>query len=470
MTTSKILVADDDRTLRRGILFHLTAAHYEVSEAASAEEAIELTSHRDFDLVITDLKIPDVPHGMEIVRKVKQLQPTAAVMVMTSCNTVQLAVQAMRAGADDFVAKDATVAEIKLKVDKVLQHRELRLKHVRLIEENDLLKRQLQKANDFRSLVAESATFQETLKHIVAVAEDGHCPLLLHGESGTGKERVARAIHHNSPRKNSAFVPFKIAPGLDDLMEANLFGQGENGGTDEHRAGKLQTASGGTLFLYDVADMSSSLQARLLKLMKKQALPAGKGNGRQRSDVRIIAATARDLSAKVAEGHFSKPLWKQLTAASINLPPLRERREDIPVLAKSLMEQACKKHSKVVRLRADVLEYLKRYDWPGNVRELKNNMEQLVLQSTNSVLTVAALPRHIRSRSDLRNITIQNGLAHLTDAKNELLRTFEKTFISDALSDHQWNVSRTARAIGVSREGLHRMIKRYGLCRSTPAK
>lgn len=470
MTTPKILVADDDRTLRRGILFHLTAAHYEVCEAATAEEALELTTNRRFDLVITDLKIPDVPHGMEIVRKVKQMQPSTAVMVMTSSSTVQLAVQAMRAGADDFIAKDATVAEIKLKVDKMLQHRQLRLKHRRLIEENDLLKRQLHKTNDFKSLVAESLTFQETLKHVATVAEEGTCPILLQGEGGTGKERVARAIHHNSPRKNHPFVSVKVAPGSDELMEIKLFGQTDSGNETEHHPSKIEMAGGGTLFLYDVADASATVQARLLKLLKKQTLAASKRNGKPVSDVRIIAATTRNLKDKVTEGSFNKSLLKHLKMAAIDLPPLRERREDIPILAKSLMDQACKKHRKVVRLRADVLEYLKRYDWPGNIRELKSNMEQLVLQSTNSVLTVRALPRHIRSHSDLRNITIQNGLAHLAEAKNELLRTFEKTFISDALSDHQWNVSRTARAIGISREGLHRMIKRYGLCRARPAK
>ncbi len=468
MTTPRILIADDDRTLRRAILFQLTAAHYDVSEAATSEEAIELASKRAFDLVITDLKIPDIPHGMQIVRKVKEKHPATAVLVLTSYNTVELAVQAMRAGADDFVTKDATVDEIKLKVDKVLQHRELRLKHSHLQQENDRLKRQLNKQNQFQTLVAKSESFQETLKLIAKVAEDGTCTVLLHGESGTGKERIARAIHYNSNRRERPFVPVKIAPPLEDLMEVELFGKSAGGFSNGvlRDQGKFQKAAGGTLFLFDVADMSAKMQERLLQMLREQAAASkGRKNGRTTKNVRVISATTQDIAQKAAEGSFDPALLKLLNKVRIQLPSLRDRRDDIPLLAKTLIDEACKKRGKVVRLRSDVLEYLKRYDWPGNIRELKNSIDQLVLMTTNSVLTVDSLPGHIRSRIDLRNINIQHNLANLADAKNHLLRTFEKTFIKDALNDHQWNVSRTAKAIGISREGLHRMIKRYGLCR-----
>ncbi|MFQ6112951.1 MAG: sigma-54-dependent transcriptional regulator [bacterium] len=462
MKVTKILVADDDRTLRKGIRFELEDADYQVSEAATVQQAFDLLKKHSFDLVITDLKIPEIADGMKIVVESKKIDSNTMVMVITGYGSIELAVQAMKAGADDFVTKDASVTEIKLKVEKLLQQHNLNLEHARIREENRRLRAELEKKYQFENLIGNSKIFQDTLKLVGKVAEDGHCTVLLQGESGTGKEVIARAIHYNSPRREKPYVIVNVAAVPDTLLESELFGHVKGAFTDarKDRDGKFKLADGGTLFLDEIGDMPVNLQAKLLRVLQDKTFEPLGSDTTMTADVRIIAATNQDLQQRVRENTFREDLYYRLNVVPIKLPPLRARKEDIPILASHFLQEFCQERKKDLRLSSEVLDCFLRYDWPGNIRQLENIIEQIVVLSTEGQIEYKNFPEIFKQFTTGEKIS---KIENLAAARATIIKDFEREFITNALNRHAWNVSQTARAIGVSREGLHRMMKKYGL-------
>ncbi|MFQ5709736.1 MAG: sigma-54-dependent transcriptional regulator [bacterium] len=462
-----ILIADDDRTLRKGLAFELQDLNYSVHEAASVGEVMDLLQPRKFDLVITDLKMPEVADGMKIIEATKELDANTMVLVMTGYGSIELAVEAMKAGADDFVTKDASVEEIKLKAERLLQQHQLNLEHRKLLEENRRLRSELEKKYRFENLIGNSKIFQDTLKLVGKVAEDGHCTVLLQGESGTGKELVARAIHYNSPRREQPYVIANIAAVPDTLLESELFGHVKGAFTDaaKDREGKLNLAAGGTLFLDEIGDIPPKLQVKLLRVLQEKSFEPLGSDETLKVDVRIIAATNQNLQEKIKEKTFREDLFYRLNVVPITLPPLRKRKEDIPLLTEHFLKKSCQERGKDLALTASVMDVFLQYDWPGNIRELENVVEQLAVLATDLEITVRDLPNQFRKFSGEVDSNFEEEKLKLAEARAELVRSFEKRFIEEALRKHSWNISRTAKAIGVSREGLHRMIRRYGLKR-----
>ncbi len=451
MATAKILIADDDRILRRGVLFHLSAAGYDVREAATADEAVRLVAKNSFDLVISDLKIPDIHHGLDIVRFVKEHSPDTIVMVLTGYGSIALAIQAIRAGADDFATKDATVEEIKLKVQRLIQQQWQNIERRKVLKENRRLIRQLQERHAFDKFVGEAPAFKTAMALLKRAAEYDNRPVLLTGEKGTGKALAARTIHYNGRRSGGPLSSIDVTGMPVDLIRTELFGSRGEVATEGDGLGRLQRCAGGTLLLEELGELPIELQSELLQL-----LTPGKTDIH---DVRFIFTTSQDLKSKAAAGEFLRDLLPGL-AQRIDLPPLRLRQADIQQLAETFLLEACVEKGKAIEMGKAVFDRLQSYNWPGNVGELKSVVKQLVALSARKKITVEHLPQRLREEG---NGSPGQHSGNLADARRDLVRQFEKRFISDALAEHLWNVSRTASAIGVSREGLHRMIRKYGL-------
>ncbi len=464
MNKPKILIADDDRTIRKGFKFEFEDSGCHVFEAASLQESFDLLKNETFEIVITDLKIPEYNDGLKIVEEAKRTIPFTMVMVITGFGSIETAVQAMQAGADDFVTKEAGIEEIKIKVQKLLKQRQLNLENIKFRKENIRLKEELGKKYKFDNLIGNSKIFQDTLAVVGKVAEDGECTVLLQGESGTGKELVAKAIHYNSPRKTKPYIVVNIAALPETLLESELFGHVKGAFTDavKDRIGKFKLAEGGTLFLDEIGDMPINLQVKLLRFLQEKSFEPVGGDTVLPADVRIIAATNQDLLHKVYEKSFREDLFYRLNVVPILLPALRERKEDIPILADYFLTNFCVKRKKNLKLSSKIFNHFLNYDWPGNIRELENVIEQLVVLSTNEIIQTSDLPQQFQKLTSLDTI----DSANLSEARSKLVTNFEKQFISNALNNNSWNISLTAKTIGVSREGLHRMIKKYRLSKS----
>ena len=464
MTKPNILIADDDRTLRKGLVFELQDFELNIFEAETVVESLENLKSRIFNLVITDLKIPEVSDGLKILEEAKRINPHAMVMVITGYGSIELAVQAMKKGADDFITKDSNIEEIKLKIEKLLENNKLKIEHAKIIEENIRLRKELEKEYKFENLVGNSKIFREVLKTIGKVAEDGQCTVLLQGESGTGKELAAKAIHYNSPRKDKPYVVVSIAALPEKLLESELFGHIKGAFTDaiKNRDGKFKLAEGGTIFLDEIGDLSLTLQTKLLRVLQEKTFTPVGSNTTLKADVRIIAATNQDLKKMIEMKKFREDLFYRLNVVPIQLPPLRERKNDIPILINYFLEKFNKERNKKLKINKNVINAFIQYDWKGNIRELENVIEQLIVLSNKKEIEVEDLPEvfnKFKADIDISRTKIKK----FSEARSKYIEDFEKNYLQNALIENDWNISKTAKKIEVSREGLHRMIKRYNL-------
>jgi Nif-specific regulatory protein len=369
----RILIADDHDALRRGLARGLTEAGHEVEEASNGNAAIELLHDSYFDVVLSDLKMGG-SDGLEVLKTTRAMHPTTAVILMTAFGSVNTAVDAMKSGAFDYVQKPFEIEEMEVKIDKALEVR--RLKH-----ELEYLRGTQQDIYEFDKIVGSSAALQKVLDIVKKVAKS-NTTVLIRGETGTGKELIAGACHHNSLRAQRNFVKVNCAALQENLLESELFGheKGAFTGADKQRIGRFEQADGGTLFLDEIGDMSPSTQAKILRVLQEHEFERLGGTRTLRVDVRLIAATNRDLSVMVQNGQFREDLYYRLNVVSIEMPPLRERKDDIVPLAQSFI----KKFSAELKKRIDGLEpeaqkLLMRYNWPGNIRELENTIERAML-------------------------------------------------------------------------------------------
>src|SRR6266511_1183463 len=370
---SRILVADDHDALRRGLSLALGAAGHEVEEASNGNAALEKLHEGYFDIVVTDLKMGGST-GIDVLRTTKTLHPSASVILMTAFGSVGTAVEAMKHGAFDYVQKPFEIEEMEVKVEKALELK--RLKY-----ELDYLRNEQQESYNFDRIIGASEPLQNVLGVVKKVAKS-NSTVLIRGETGTGKELIAGAIHHNSLRSARNFVKVNCAALQENLLESELFGheKGAFTGADRQRIGRFEQADGGTLFLDEIGDMSPSTQAKILRVLQEHEFERLGGTRTLRVDVRLVAATNRDLSGMVQSGQFREDLFYRLNVVSIEMPPLRDRKDDIVPLATSFIHKfAGELKKKIDGLEPEAQKLLMRYNWPGNIRELENTIERAML-------------------------------------------------------------------------------------------
>lgn len=448
-----ILVVDDEASIRESLQGILQDEGYNPVFAEDGEQALAFLNRELPDLVLLDIWMPGMD-GLEVLERIKALYPDLTVIMMSGHGTIETAVRATKMGAFDFIEKP-------LSLEKMLLAIQNGLKVVDLAEENRNLRQQLGKDVE---IIGTSAAIQE-LKRQIDVAAPTSGWVLITGENGTGKELVARSIHAKSKRAKGPFVEVNCAAIPEELIESELFGheKGAFTGATSARRGKFDQANGGTLFLDEIGDMSLKTQAKILRILQERKFERVGGNRTIEVDVRVVAATNKNLEAEIEAGNFREDLYYRLNVLPFHVPPLRERREDIPMLADHFLRYFCSQESRDSKsLDRDALEALMNYNWPGNVRELKNIIERLVIMVADPVITRAHLPSGIvRARDEGHKSVLASldGDASFRTAREE----FEKEFLLRKLQEYDWNISRTAEAIEMERSNLHKKIKAYGI-------
>ncbi len=443
----KVLVVDDQRNMRSTLSLMLRDAGYEVVEAHDGDHACELVAADSYDLVLTDLKM-GATDGIQVLRHAKEAGPLTEVIVMTAYGTIESAVEAMRLGAHDYIQKPFTEQELLVKVQKAVERR-------RLAGEVSLLAAEFRERYRFENIIGRSAAIREVLGRIVRIAPTD-ATVLITGESGTGKELVAKAIHANSKRAARPFVTVNCAAISETLLESELFGhvRGAFTGAVTARRGLFEEADGGTFFFDEIAETSPSFQAKLLRAIQEGEIRRLGDSRTLRIDARIIAATNQDLQQAIFEKRFRQDLYYRLNVARFMLPPLRERREDIPLLVDHFLEKYCKKMGRRVVLAESVMAYLVDYHFTGNVRELENMVEQGValahdgMMRREDVLVADSTPGTTRSRSRLMQDVIDEA---------------ETVAIQTALREVDGNKERAAEMLGLSPTTLWRKMKRLNI-------
>ncbi len=446
MKPAKILIIDDEPVVCKGCHLALSNEDHIVEICMTGREGVALMEQGDYDLVLLDMKLPDI-EGMEILRTIHQKKPNLLVIVMTGYSTVQNAVEAMKLGAFDYLSKPFTDEELILTVQRAIEKK-------RLAEENLLLRKELFERFRFENIVGESPKILSVFEQVERVAPTDST-VLLYGESGTGKELFAGAIHARSQRAHRQFIAVDCSTLSPSLLESELFGhvRGAFTGAVRDKEGIFSVAHGGTLFMDDVTNLNLEIQGKLLRVLETgEYKPVGASHS-QKTDVRIIAATNRDLKAMVEEGQFREDLYYRLNVFPIYIPPLRERKEDIPKLAYHFLRHFCRKTGKRIEGFSDeALESLMQYDWPGNVRQLKNVVERLVIMADNTKLDLPHLLDQLQSRRSWKGHPIPETLKELNAEKKRLLEeTFgqiQKAFLINALRASNGNITRAAERVG----------------------
>ncbi|MBN2010853.1 sigma-54-dependent Fis family transcriptional regulator [candidate division KSB1 bacterium] len=461
---NKILIVDDERTARKGLYFILRSISKSITEASSVDQANKLLKKEEFDLAIVDLRLPDEQHGLRLIRTIRQMYPLTPILVMTAYGTVDSAVKAMQAGADDYVTKDFSKEEIILKVNRFFETRRLTMANLRLTEQVRTLEQQVDTLDQPNQIIGNSIAIKQILDLVARVGQDNDATVLITGESGTGKELVARSIHVNSPRRSDhKFIVVDVANMPATLLESQLFGHEKGAFTNAHQKhiGMFELADKGTVFLDEIGDFPLELQTKLLRFLQEKTFSRVGGNTTLTADVRIIAATNKNLETMVAESTFRQDLFYRLNVIPIHLPPLRDRREDIPALIRFYQSRLETQKGKTLTFPDDVVQKMIGYDWPGNIRQLKNLLERLYVICPNQTVTTNELNFDDGSVSDISFISLFK--LPFKQARRQLLERFEAEFLAYYLHFYQGNISHIAKVVGESREGLSKKIKRYGL-------
>jgi len=456
MEPAIILVADDDAVARELLADALKKEGYSVEAFASGEDVITRGRQGRVDLVLTDIRMGRID-GLAVLREFKRLNPATAVVVLTAFGSLEGAIEAIKQGAYDYLAKPFKKEDIKLVVKRSLEH-------CRLVRENARFREELTGKETWSPLVGSSPAMLEVYKLVARVAEN-KSTVLLQGESGTGKELIARAIHVNGPRRNKPFIPVNCAALPDTLLESEMFGyeKGAFTGAVGTKMGLFESADGGTLFLDEIGDLGKELQVKLLRVMQDQEVRRVGGTTSTRVDVRIIAATNRDLEQLVKDDTFRGDLYYRLKVVPITLPSLAERREDIPLLVQHFLHKCAAGINHVVRgILPETMALLTRYDWPGNVRELENVVERAMSLSHGPLLTPDDVPQAIRDAvTGGRGVSPSQG--EWADEAYLTLEEVEKRHVLCVLKETKGNKVKAAKILGIDRRTLYRMAERFGL-------
>ena len=445
------MVVDDEESHRIMLRAVLQEEGYDVTEAADGPEGIKAVEEGPFDVILLDIRLPTLG-GIETLTEIRRISPFTPVLMMTAYASVKTAVEALRAGAFDYLTKPLDIEELKILIEKALEHYHLR-------EENLSLRERLGDRFDFSKIIGKSRKMKELFELLSQVAPTDATVLIL-GESGTGKELVANAIHHNSPRSSGPFIKVACAALPETLLESELFGheRGAFTGAVARREGRFQAAHRGSIFLDEVGEMSPATQAKLLRVLQEKEFEPLGSTRTMKVDVRVIAATNKDLAAEVKEGRFREDLYYRLNVVPVLLPPLRERKEDIPALAVHFFTIYRDKNRKELReISGKTLDLLVRYDWPGNIRELENCIERAVIMARGDIIAPADLPPSIQA------LSLEKQDSGISFPAGISLEEVEKALILKTLEDTGGNRSRAAEILGINRRTLQLKLKEYDL-------
>ncbi len=454
----RLLLVEDDEVFLRPLHRTLELKGYEVFPVHSAEEALDTLKAEDVDLVLTDRRLPGMD-GVELVRHIKAEHPDLAVVVMTAYGTIESAVEAMRLGAEDYLVKPFEAAEFLLVIRRAIEFQELKAANRRTLRRN-------QERFTFSNILAKSAGMQAIFELVRSVV-DLDTTVLIHGETGVGKELLARSIHFSGARRDRPFVAVNCAAIPGELFESELFGsrKGAFTGAIEHRRGQFQMANGGTLLLDEIGEMPLTLQTKLLRAIEEKKVTSVGADRPVDIDVRFIATTNKDLQAEVERGAFRRDLFYRLSVMPIRVPPLRERPEDIPLLAEHFLEQANRRSRKSVRAIApESLQALVRYAWPGNVRELENVIERAVIVARgDSLVDVQRFLAPVGAQA-----AVDLSLP-FRDAKARVVEEFERTYVAGLLETHGGKLTAAAKHADMDPKNFSEKMARYGLRRASPS-
>ena len=456
--TGRVLIVDDEKAMRLALKALLGKEGYEVETAASGDEAIRAIEHGSFHVVITDLSMNGVS-GMQVLEHARRIDPDLAVIMITAYGSEKIAVQAMKLGAVDYLPKPFDNDEVRVVVRRVIDTVQLKRDHRRLLE-------QVQGDFGFEQIVGRSPAMRRVFETIAKVA-DADVTVLIRGESGTGKELVANALHYRSPRRAKPFIKMNCAALSRELVESELFGheRGAFTGAIARREGKFEAADGGTLFLDEVGDMPLETQAKLLRCLQEREFERVGGNQTLKVDVRVLAATNQDLEAGVRAGRFREDLYYRLRVIQLVIPPLSERREDIPLLVEHFLRSAADRFGRPVKpLTSAALRACVEYRWNGNVRELRSAVEQALLLAAGAEIEPGDLIHDAAPPAAAGAVPPAGSTARsFRDAKAAVVESFERDFLVTALRRHGGNISKAAEEIGMYRQNLQQKMRELGI-------
>ncbi|HEY0077112.1 MAG TPA: sigma-54 dependent transcriptional regulator [Pyrinomonadaceae bacterium] len=452
---ANLLIVDDEQGMRQLLSLVFGRAGHQVRAAENGRRALELLREEAADLIISDVKMPDMG-GIELLRAARELLPDVSVVMMTAFATVETAREAFKLGADDFIQKPFDVDELKLIVEKALER-------LHLLQENRAFKRAQRERGRLDQLIGRSARMQAVYQMIETVAAV-QSTVLITGESGTGKEMVARAVHNLSPRADKPFMPINCGAFTETLLESELFGyvRGAFTGATANRKGLFEAADKGTIFLDEIGEMSPTMQVKLLRVLQERKVRPVGAHEELSIDSRVIAATNRDLASMVKQGSFREDLYYRISVIPIELPPLREKREDLPDLVEHFVQKFCAQTGRSLRVSEKALELLERYNWPGNVRELEHTIERAVALERSDMIQPESLPQSVTNYNPARIASVfdlpdegLNLVAHLDQ--------LEKTYLLEALQRTGGNQTRAAELLHLSVRSLRHLLDKHGI-------
>jgi DNA-binding NtrC family response regulator len=451
MKKLQILIVEDGQSQRDMLRDFLAGEGHTVQTAVDGEEALRKVQDGHFDLLLLDYKMPGKT-GLEVLKEVKQINPEIDMIMMTAYGTIETAVDAMKSGAVDYITKPIELDDLLIHIDRISSHRTL-------IRENEMLRRQLKDQGVTTDQIVYQSPKIEALVNMAGRVAASRATVLIQGESGTGKELLARLIHNLSPRSDKPMIAVNCGALHENLLESELFGheKGAFTGATRRRIGRFEEADGGTLFLDEVGELSTSVQVKLLRFLQEREFQRLGGNQYIHSDVRIISATNKELESKVKEGTFREDLFYRLNVVLMKIPPLRERKEDVPLLIDFFLKRFAQENGKEVReVSSEAEDLLVKYDYPGNVRELENIMERAVVIARESVITVDDLPFSARGASQEQDSFGQGPL-------RGAMESLESRMIRDAMEQAGFHQTRAAESLGISERMLRYKLKKYDL-------
>ncbi|MGE4519137.1 MAG: sigma-54-dependent transcriptional regulator [Desulfobacteraceae bacterium] len=450
--TSKILVVDDEKSHCIMLEAVLGEEGYDIEYAHDGTEGVELAEKKSFDLILLDVRMNKMG-GVEALKKIKDIDKDIPVIMMTAYASVNTAVDSLKSGAYDYLTKPLDVEELKIIIKKALDHTKLK-------KENTYLKKRVEKKYGFSNIIGESRAMNELFENI-SLAAPTDATILITGKSGTGKELIANAVHENSERKNNPFIKVNCAALPETLLESELFGHEKGSFTGAHKAKKgfFAMADKGTIFLDEISEISKNVQVKLLRVLQEQEIQPVGGNHSLKVDIRVVAATNKNLEEEVKEGRFREDLYYRLNVLKLNIPELIERGEDIILLADYFLKKYAEKNGKEIKgFKENVYKILLNYNWPGNVRELENFVERTVILTPNEYIQEKDLPPYILYGNS-GDIVTQTRLSGKT------IKEMEKEMILRTLEETDGNRTRTAEILGISRRKLQIKLKEYGVNR-----
>jgi DNA-binding NtrC family response regulator len=437
---TRILVVDDEDIVRESLRDWLSSVGYKVEIAPSGEDALRIIKQKKIKIMLADLIMPGM-NGIELMKKAREIVPTMATVIITAHGTIQTAITAIREGAHDYVEKPFCPEKVELLIKNLVEHQDL-------IEENISLRRKIEDRFLFGGIIAKSPKMLKITELIKTVAPTNATVLII-GETGTGKEVIARAIHHQSPRRNKPFIATSCAALPESLLESELFGheKGSFTGAVERKKGKFEAGDKGTLFLDEIGEINANTQIHLLRALEEKKITRVGGNEEIEVDVRVIAATNRNLKTMVTQEKFREDLYYRLNVVTIDLPLLKDRMEDILPLAEHFLKKYAEENNKSIKnFSPEVVEFMLNYSWPGNVRELENMIERGVILSKNTAITLDELPQDI---------------VHPTPGEGKTVEAVMRNHIINVLEETKGNITKAAKILGIRRMTLYNKLKKY---------